>query len=141
MQKVDGFTEHVQHREAKYLLRQWKEDVTRWHDEQQRVAGTLEAIRTAWEKAKAALEDHARKIQRFEEHLARHEEELRKTGWPVGEVEDESMVSEHQNFQRALADASTAHKKMQTLYAGVWAEAFELLKLTHPDAVVLETNA
>jgi hypothetical protein len=50
------------------------------------------------------------------------------------------MVSEHQNFEKALTEASTAHKKIQTLYVGVMAEVWQLLKLTHPDAVVLETN-
>lgn len=55
-------------------------------------------------------------------------------------VEDESMVSEHQDFQRALAEASTAHNNMQTVHAGVMSEVLELLKLTHPDAVVLETK-
>jgi len=140
MQKVDGFSLHAQHQAAKELLRQWTEDIARWHEAQQPVAGMLEAVRAAWDKTQAALEDQSRQIQTFERHLARHEEELRKAGWPVDVFEDESTVSEHQNFQRAMTEASTAHKNMQALYTGVRAEVRELLKLTHPDAVVLETN-
>jgi hypothetical protein len=140
MQKVDGFVVHAQHRAAKDLFRQWKEDLARWREEQERAMSMLKAIRAAWEESAAALEVHARQIQVLEEHLLRHEQELRDANWPVEASEDESMVSEHQKFQSALARAGTGHKQMQELYCGVMSEVFELLKLTHPDAVVLETN-
>ncbi len=140
MQGTNGFSVHAQHREAMELLQQWKEDIARWRAEQQRVAMMLETVRPAWEEAQTALEDHARKIQQMEEHLRRHEATLREAGWPAHLVEDESLVSEHQSFQNAVKAADTAHKNMETFYLGVMAEVWELVKLTHPDAVVQETN-
>ena len=55
-------------------------------------------------------------------------------------VEGESWARERQKFEAAHADARKAHEEMQRLHSGVMTEVFELLKVTHPDAVVLETG-
>ena len=61
-------------------------------------------------------------------------------GWAAELFEDESIVAEHREFQVAQAAAVQAHEKLSRQYVGVMAEVLELLKLTHPNAVVQETG-
>jgi hypothetical protein len=97
-------------------------------------------IKEAWDKAAAMLEEHARLIQTHEEHLDRHEQVFEHHGWAVDDLEDEATVAEHRCFEAAHATARKAHDKLEQLHCGVMAELLELLKVTHPDAVVLETG-
>ena len=140
MFKVDGLMLHDEHRKARQEHRQWREDIDRWHDEHHRAATMLAAVEAAWDEAEAALEEHAQRIQALAEHSDQHEQMLFQEGWAVDISEDESLISDHQRFEIAHAEARKVHEKLQQLYIAVAAEVHELLKLTHPDAVVLETN-
>lgn len=137
---VDAFAIHAQHREAQAEHREWLDDIARWREQQRRVMAMLGSIKEALEKAEVALEEHVQQIRAHEEHLARHEQVFRDHDWAVDEVEDESSVAEHRQFEAVHAAARKAHERMQQLYSGVMSEAFELLKVTHPDSVVLETG-
>ena len=140
MLKVDAFEMHAQHRKATLEHAKWLEDIARWREERSRAAGMLEAVKTAWGQAEAALEEHARQIEILEVHSGRHEQMFCDEGWAVDLFEDVPIVAEHQDFRIAHAEARKVHNEMEQLYSGVMAEVLELLKLTHPDAVVLETN-
>jgi hypothetical protein len=140
MLSVDVLTLHDQHRKAKLEHREWLEEIAAWREEHHRVRGILEAVKAAWDHTGVALEEHARHIQALTEHLNCHEQTLSNGGWAVDVLEDESMVADRQYFEIAQAEARKVHEEMQQLYASVAAEVFALLKLMHPDAVVLETN-
>jgi chromosome segregation ATPase len=137
---VDTHVMHAQHREARWEHRDWLADVARWREDHRRATAMVESIKEAWDKAAAALEEHARQIQTHEEHLDRHEQVFQHHGWAVDDIEDEAAVAEHRRFEAAHAAARKAHDKLEQLHCGVMAELLELLKLTHPDAVVLETG-
>ena len=137
---VDTSAMHAQHRQAKLEHREWLEDIARWREEHHRATAMLAAIKEAWDKAEVALEKHAQLIRTHEEHLNRHEQVFRDHGWTVDDIEDESAVAEHREFEVGHAAARKAHERMQQMHSGVMAEVFELLKVTHPDAVVLETG-
>lgn len=136
MSTVDTLAMHAQHREAKWEHRQWLEDIARWRKEHHQAAAMLAAIKAAWDKAEVALEKHAQQIRAHEEHLDRHEQAVRDHGWTVDDFEE----VEHREFEVAHAAARKAHAEMQHLHSEVMTEVFELLKLTHPGAVVLETG-
>jgi hypothetical protein len=140
MVDVDAFVMHAQHRGASCEHGQWLEDIARWHEEHRQAAAMLEAIKAAWGKAEAALEEHARQIHAYEEHLKRHEQVFRDHDWAVDDAEDDSLVAEHRKFEAAHAQARTAHEQIEQLHSGVMAEVLELMKLTHPGALVSETR-
>lgn len=136
MSTVDTFAMHAQHRDAKWEHRQWLEDIARWRKEHHQATAMLAAIKAAWDEAEVALEEHALQIQAHEEHLARHEQAFRDHAWSVDDVEE----AEHRKFEVAHAAARRAHLEMQHLHSEAMTEIFELLKVTHPGAVVLETG-
>lgn len=140
MLKVDGLVLHDEHRKARQEHRQWREDIAHWQDEHRRVATMLAAVKAAWDEAEVALEEHAQQIRGLAEHSDQHEQMLFREGWAVDVSEDESMISDHLRFEIGHAEARKVHEELQQLYVAVAAEVHELLKLTHPDAVVLETN-
>lgn len=138
MSKVDLNAMHAEHREARMEHRDWLEDIARWRNEHRQADAMLEAIKAAWNEAEATLDEHARQIQVHEEHLDRHEQAFRDNVWIVDDIEDESSMAEHESLELVHAAARKVHDEMRHLHSGVMAEVFELLKITHPDAVVLE---
>lgn len=137
---VKPYAMQAEHREAQWEHREWLEDIARWREEHRRATAMLTAIREAWDKAEVALEEHVGQIQTHEEQLHRLEQMFRDHGLTADDVGAGALVAEHQKFEAAHAAARKVHEKMQDLHFGVMTEVFELLKVTHPGAVVLETG-
>jgi hypothetical protein len=131
---------HAEHREAQWEHREWLEDIARWREEHHRATAMLLAIKEAWDKAEVALEAHVQQIRAHEEHLHRHEQQIQQQGWTMGDVEDDSSLAEHRKHEVAHAAARKAHEKLMEMHYGVMTEVLELLKVTHPGAVALETG-
>jgi hypothetical protein len=141
MLETDEMVMHVQHRDAHRVHRQWLEDIARWREEHRQAAAMLKAVEMAWSQAQGALDEHAGRIKALEEHLTRHEQVFHDHGRMPDDAGPDPLLDEHREFDIGHAATRKAHEKMQDLYQGVMAEALELMKLTHPGAIVRETVA
>ena len=141
MPENDRLVMHVQHRGAHGAHRHWLEDIARWREEHRQAAAMLKAAEMAWSQAHNALDEHAGRIKTLEEHLNRHEQAFHDHGRTPDDAGPDPLLAEHREFDIGHAEARKSHEKIQQLYQGVMSEALELMKLTHPGAVVLETVA
>ena len=132
---------HVEHRDAHAAHRQWLEDIARWREEHRQALAMLRAAEAAWSQAQAALDGHAERIKALEEHLTRHERVFHDHGCMPDDAASDPLLDEHREFDLGHAGTRKAHEKLQRLYQGVMSEALELMKLTHPGAIVRETVA
>ena len=99
--------------------------------------------RPKWRGARPrrALDEHAEQIKALEEHLTRHEQVFHDHGRMPDDAGSDPLLDEHREFDLGHAGTRKAHEKMQRMYQGVMSEALELMKLTHPGAIVRETVA
>ena len=141
MSNHDDVTMHRDNRDAKYEYALWIEDVARWRNEHHTAAAWLEKVRTAWNDAEAALQDHAEKIRHHELQLARHEHSV-SDHWPQGDrLQHEKLVSDHQELKLQHARMQAAHRQLRQRHEAFMAEIRELLTLSLSGAVVTETLA
>ncbi len=141
MVETDEMVMHVQHRDAHAAHCQWLEDIARWREEQRQALAMLRAAEAAWSQAQGPLDEHAARIRTLEEHLTRHEQLFHDQGRMPDDAGPDPLLDEHREFDVGHAAARKAHQKLQQQYQGVLSEALELMKLTHPDAIVRETVA